>query len=135
MKKFLEDCIDALRTSSCKPGKFVHLENKYRFRFSLSFVVNVGIIGDVSIGIDNHRNHQMPHLHIRTRNNQRFPLNILTGELLVENKKEISKEILKEHRKWILTKRACLNFIYDNIQNCKNAEDFEPLINAMNKYL
>lgn len=33
------------------------------------------------------------------------------------------------------TKQKCLKFIYDNIQNCKNKDDFEPLINAINRYL
>jgi hypothetical protein len=129
----LNECIDSLRGRVDKQKKFSNLKQKIRDRFELQFTVDIGKIGEIKAGFDNHRNHQRPHIHLN-KFGERISVAIDSGELLHENKK-IKEKDLTAIKLWVLSKRKCLKFIYDNIQNCKSKEDFQPLINAINKYL
>ena len=129
----LQDCISKLRTTSGKESKFAKLEKKINGRFSLGFVIDVGEIGKMKAGFDNHKNHQRPHIHVET-NNGRISVAIDDGKILHDKNKKIKDRDLSQITDWIKGRKECLKFIYENIQNCKRSDDFQPLIDAMNKY-
>lgn len=133
----LKNCIEKLRKESGKPHKFGRLEKIYQNRNMLTFTINVGNIGNMKLGFDNHFNHQAPHIHcdIKKDNIGKISIEIETGELFHKNSKKIKPKILNEIKEWVLNKKECLKLIYNNIQKCQRSEDFEPLIDAINKYL
>ena len=130
----LSNCIKSLRDASGKPDKFAHLENKMNDRLMLCFSVNLGAIGNIVIGMDNHHNHQRPHVHAKT-NAGRVSIAIDNGEILHKKPKRVDNHSLSQIKNWVLLKNECLKFIYQNIQKIKSSKDFEPLIHALNKYL
>ena len=125
-----------MRIASDKPGKFGSLQNKFKDRFNLSFVIDVGNIGKMEAGFDNHHNHYRPHIHIDTKIKGIGKISIAldNGELLHKRNKNLDKGTLNSIKDWVLERGHCLKLIYENIENCKDKSDFEPLINAMNKY-
>lgn len=130
----IQECINKLRTVSKKENKFAELHKKLQDRFLLSFAINVGEIGKMKAGFDNHKNHQRPHIHIET-NVGRISMAIDNGTILHNKNSKLKEKTLTEIREWVLKRKECLRLIYVNIQNCKSGEDFIPIINAMNKYL
>jgi len=137
MNKQLENCLKSLRESSGKPEKFGQLANKFNSRFSVNFSIDVGNIMGVKIGFDNHKNHFNPHIHIETKNKDigKCSFDIESGLPITDNYKKIKSELVKDIKEWIIPKKECLKLIYNNIQNCRDADDFQPMINAMNKFL
>ena len=129
----LNKCIESLRTSASKPAKFHDLKKKYKDRFTLAFTISVDHIGDIEMGFDNHNNHQRPHIHAES-NHVRVSLAIDNGNLLHKKNRNLRNNVLTEIKKWIDPRKECLKFIYENIQNCKSAADFDELINAMKKF-
>jgi lantibiotic modifying enzyme len=130
----IQECINKLRTVSKNENKFAELQKKLKGRFLLSFAINIGEIGKMKAGFDNHKNHQRPHIHVET-NSGRISIAIDNGELLHNKNSKLKENTLREIREWILKRKECLRLIYHNIQNCKSGEDFIPIINAMNRYL
>lgn len=131
----LNKCIDDLRKSSNKPKKFGELNKKINDRFSISFIIDIGSIQDIKIGFDNHRNHSRPHIHIELKKIGRVSIAIDNGSVLAPKKPKISNQTLSKIKDWLIPKKECLKFIYQNINNCKRKEDFEPIIDAFNRYL
>ena len=98
-----------------------------------SFCINLGSVGNVFIGMDNHANHQRPHVHAKIKNG-RVSIAVDSGEIMHRKPKHFDTRTLTEIKNWVIPKKECLKLIYQNIQNIKSSHDFEPLINAMNKY-
>lgn len=132
-EEHLQECIKRLKAVSQKVGKFNQLEKKFSNRFTMLFLIDVGSIGHMKAGFDNHLNHQRPHIHIETKVG-RISIAIDNGEILHNRYPKLKERNLNEIKKWVLQRKECLKLIYTNIQNCKSGKDFEPLINAMNKF-
>lgn len=131
----LDDCINKLREVSGRPKKFAHLKRKMD-RLQLTFGIQLGKIREMELGFDNHKNHNRPHIHINTKDKNigKISIGIDNGEILHDCKKRMNRKVLKEIKAWVLKRSDCLKLIYENIQNCKSVEDFQPLINAMNQF-
>ena len=133
----LEKCIKSLKTAAGKPNKFERLRNKLQDWFSIYFGIDLPNIGKMKAGFDNHHNHQRPHVHIETGvyDVGKISVAIDNGEIVHRTKKKIDSKITKDIKSWVLDRKACLKLIYDNIQNCKNKSDFDPIVDAMDRYL
>ena len=133
----LKECIKSLRDSSGKPNKFKGLQSKLQNRFSLTFVIDVGNIGSMEAGFDNHNNHPRPHIHIDTKIQgvNKISIALDNGNLLHDRNKKLDNKTLSKIKDWVLDRKDCLTLIYNNIQKCKDKSDFDPLIDAMERYL
>ena len=130
--KTLDDCIQALRIKSGKTSKYSPLKRKMEDRFVVKVTVQIDKIGDFKIGFDNHKNHNRPHIHTEYKK-QRNSFAIDNGQLLHGASMPVKEQaIIKE---WISDRRECLDLIYSNIENCKSKADFDPIINAMKKFI
>jgi len=111
----------------------VQLRKKYKGRFQIEFAIDIGKIGNMKAGFDNHLNHQRPHVHIQVDKKTKISVAIDNGAILHKNKIKNKKH--REISNWIEKRKECLKFIYEQIQNCRSKKDFEPVIKEMNKGL
>lgn len=133
----LDKCIQSLQKVSGKPNKFNGLKAKLQGRFVIEFTIDIGQINDIKMGFDNHLNHQRPHIHadIKKYNIGKISISIDDGKILHKVNKKIKSTTQNELEKWVLDRKDCLRFIYQHIKDLKNEADFDPLIDAMNKYM
>ena len=73
-----------------------------------------------------------PHVHTQFKG-KRNTVFIDNGEF--GNKTTIPEKTAKAISTMIHNRKSCLKYIYENIQNCKAKEDFQPIINAIEKYM
>lgn len=128
----LEKCIESLRNATGKPAKFEGLKNKYKDRFQLLLLIDVGVIDKIRIGFDNHKNHPRPHIHTQVKKS-RNTIYVDNGEFAHPSK--FDSKTQNKLKEWVLKRKDCLKYIYDNIQNCRNKNDFEPIVDAINRHI